>query len=393
MKTNYQPVLNYIEKYWKSVTCYQPKDKQTYLGMPNKYISPNDNIFKNDQFYWDSYFTILGLVKSDRVDLAKGMVDNLTYLFKRFGIVPMRNRYFNLGTSQIPFLTSMAFEVFETTQDRQWLRRTIKIAEAELRNYWLNDKLTERHNVQKGLCRYCDHYITHLGAEHESGWDMTSRFNDRCLDYLPVDLNSCLYKYESDISRVYYLLKDFTKAKSFGIQAEKRKIQITELMWNKKRSFFFDYNKLKAQQSRFYSVAGFYPLWAGLATRKQADAIRSKVLELFEHEHGVTNTLPHFLSKDLKQHDFPNGWPQQQWIVIKGLLNYGFTSDAKRLAGKWLNLNTELFKQTGKLWEKYDVLNGRTGVYNPDRYPTQSGFSWTNAVFIKLVSEFNLQQK
>src|ERR1041384_4713429 len=97
-KSNYQKSLQYIEAYWKNLICYYPEDKQLHLALPNKYISPNMSIFKNDQFYWDTYFVILGLVKSGRTDIAKGMIDNFCFLFERFGIIPMRNRYYNLGT-------------------------------------------------------------------------------------------------------------------------------------------------------------------------------------------------------------------------------------------------------------------------------------------------------
>src|SRR5690606_16814488 len=109
------------------ITYYHPKDKAIHLGLPNKYLAPNNEIFKFDMFYWDSYFTILGLVKDGQVKLAKGMVDNFVYLWDRFGIIPMRNRYYNLGTSQIPFLTSMAFEVYEHTHDKVWLARVMNV--------------------------------------------------------------------------------------------------------------------------------------------------------------------------------------------------------------------------------------------------------------------------
>ncbi|MGZ3901578.1 MAG: trehalase family glycosidase, partial [Bacteroidia bacterium] len=159
----YSESLEYIKYYWDKITYYHPKDKGKHLGLPNKFVSPSNGIFKNDQFYWDSYFVIIGLVRGRKIKLAKGMVDNLVYLFERFGIVPMRNRYYNLGTSQIPFLTSMAFEVFEVDKDKQWLQKVITIAEKELKKYWMNEKLTENHMAYKGLSRYCDHYITHLG--------------------------------------------------------------------------------------------------------------------------------------------------------------------------------------------------------------------------------------
>jgi alpha,alpha-trehalase len=392
-RDRYKYCLAYIDNYWEKLICYQPKDRQLHLGLPEKYVVANHEIFDKDQFYWDSYFIIVGLVKTGKVKLAKGMVDNFIFLYERFNIIPMRNRYYNLGTSQIPFLTSMIFEVYNATSDKAWLEKAVKTAQDELKDYWMNEKRTERHLSYKGLSRYCDHYITHLGAEHESGWDMTSRFHDRCLDYLPIDLNCCLYKYEKDIARAFFLLKEEKKGALYERQALKRKKQIIALMWNEKAHFFFDYNYAQKRQNKFFSVAGFYPLWSKLASKKQAEAMRRYALPIFEYDGGITNTQSYGLSADIKQHDYPNGWPQQQWIVIKGLLNYGFVKDAERIAMKWLDMNAKVFKDTGKFWEKYNVVTCNVGIYNPERYVTQSGFGWTNAIFLRLVNEFSEDNK
>jgi alpha,alpha-trehalase len=378
----------YIQKYWKQITFSHPKDKQMHFGLPNRYVSPNHNIFRNDQFYWDTYFTILGLVRNGQEKLAKGMVDNLVFMFDRFGLIPMRNRFYNVGTSQAPFLTSMALEVAEALPDDNWLAAVMSTAEAELQQYWTNEMLTEKHISYKGLSRYCDHFITHLGAEHESGWDMTSRFNDRCLDYLPVDLNSCLYKYESDLADFYASIGKVGKSRVYTKKAAIRKRCMNKLMWSKKKNFYFDYNKLKKKRGNFFSIAGFYPMWAGIASKKQAELIVSEVLPLFEHDGGLVNTLPQRLASDFKQHDFPNGWPHQQWIVICGLLKYGYADAAERIAHKWLSLNEEIFAMTGKMWEKYNVVAKEIGKFNSERYPTQWGFAWTNSVYLRLRCDF-----
>jgi len=390
-KEDYKDCLQYIEKYWKLLTSYNPKDKIVQIGLPNKYIIPSNGIYKQDQFYWDSYFIIIGLVKCGRIALAKGMVDNLAFLFEKFNIVPMRNRYYNTGISQIPFLTSMASEVFNGENNLDWLFKITQVAERELKNYWMNQKLTENHIVYKDLSRYCDHYITHSGAEHESGWDMTSRFNDHCLNYLPIDLNTCLYKYETDIAKSYQLKNNKKKERNYFENAGKRKNTIFKLMWNEKKGFFFDYNYKQKKQSNFYSLAGYYPLWAKMASYDQALKCRNQLI-LFEYKGGLANTQSHSLSDEVKQHNYPNGWAQQHWIVIKGLLNYGFKEDAARIAKKWLDMNKEMFLATGGFWEKYNVVKCKIGESNADRYPTQKGFGWTNAVFVRLLDEFSTKK-
>lgn len=382
MKNNYQQCLKYIENYWKKITFYFPKEKGVNIGLPNYFISPNETRFKNDQFYWDSYFIILGLIESGKISLAKGMADNFIHLYKKFGIIPGRNRYYDLGRSQAPFFTSMIWEIFKVIKDKKWLKKVAETASSELENYWMN----KEHLACRGLSRYCDHFISHITSEHESGWDMTSRFGERCLNYLPIDLNSCLYKYEMDLAEIYKILGNKTKQKRYLKQAEKRKKTMANLMWDNKKGFFFDYNYKLKKRSTFYSLAGFYPLWAKLASKNQAEKTAKK-LKKFECDGGLANTQKTGLSKEFKQWDYPNGWANQQWIVINGLLNYGFKDDAERIAVKWLEMNKKVFLKTGKFWEKYNVAN--CGIGKEGRYSNQTGFGWTNAVFIKLAKEFS----
>lgn len=381
----YQDCLDFIGDYWNRLTCFLPQNKGANAKLPLPFVSPNNERFRNSQFYWDSYFIILGLTASGKIDLARGMVDNLVYLFKKFKIIPFRNIVDKKEFySQPPFLTSMILEVFKATRDYCWLEEAAKTAEDELNLFW---KKEGTHLICRGLSRYFDPSRTHYLAEFESGWDLTSRFQDHCLDYLPVDLNSCLYRYEKDLGRICGFLEDTMGAERYWRAAEKRKDEIVRLMWNEEAGFFFDYNFKTGKISDFYSLAGFYPLWAGLASVKQAERMK-KNLDKFEYEGGLANTQSEGLSRKFRQWDYPNGWANQQWIVVRGLADYGFKSEAERLVKKWLDMNQKVFEKTGKFWEKYNVVDrtvGREGLY-----PNQSGFGWTNAVFVKLVAEFGL---
>ena len=383
MADGYRACLDYIENYWEKLTFSLKEDKGTLIALPHPFVSPSPEgtRYADNQFYWDSYFTVLGLVAAGKIDLARGMVDNLLYLYKRFGIIPMRNHYYSLGISQPPFLTSMALEVFEHTHDKKWLLDVAETAEKELETYWLG----EEHRAHKGLSRFLDHYLLHETAEFESGWDRTSRFQDRCLDMLPIDLNCCLYKYEVDLAHIFTLMGDDKKKLRYQKAADERKCAILKLMHDPVEGYFFDYNFQTDMRSTFYSVAGFFPLWAGMLTTREATRVRD-ALKHFEHAGGVANTQLSLLMQPYRQWDYPNGWPCMQWIVIKGLLNYGYHEDAERVAAKWLDLNAHLFEKTGEMWEKYDVVNGDVG--KSGRYPLQHGFGWTNAVFVRLCAEF-----
>ena len=374
-------ITNYIHDFLEQTTISLPQDEGYHIGLPHPYISASSGIFSRDQYYWDSYFIILGLLELGKIALARGMVDNFAYLYQRFAIMPMRNRWANLGISQAPYFTSMIEEVYHRTQDLAWLQASAEIAEGERKDYWMESKRAERHLVYKGLSRYADHHLFHITAEDESGWDTTSRFFDHCLDFLPIDLNACLYKYETDLAAFSHELKQEKKVQSYLQQAEKRKGRMNELMWHEDNGLFFDYNYRKKQQSRFYSLAGFYPLWAKLASQEQAEKLRNN-LALFEHAGGLVTSLNKDLLKPRRQWDYPNGWANLHWIVIQGLLNYGYADDARRIASKWVRLNEDVFAATGKLWEKYDVVKGTIG--KSGHYKTQPGFGWTNMIYLKL---------
>ncbi len=382
LERTYEDARAHIERTWDALTFEAPVTHGITIGLPCPFVAPcADVAFAGQQFYWDSYFTIIGLVVSGRVSLARGMVDNLLHLFRIFGIVPMRNRIYNTGTSQPPFLTSMIREVYQATGDTDWLREAVAVAKEELDGYWMESLRPERHLVHRGLSRYCDHSVTHTMAEHESGWDMTSRFGDICLDYLPVDLNSLLYRYERDLAGFMDILGDPRAAEEYATRAERRKKAMNELFWDEERGAFFDYDYKRGKRSTFLSLATVYPLWAGWADERQAAHVRDALSQL-EFAGGLATTQPDDLAVEQRQWDFPNGWAPHHYLAVQGLFRYGLDADAERIARKWLALNALVFHKTGAFWEKYDVVRRDVGV--TARYPTQRGFGWTNGVFVRL---------
>ncbi len=346
-------LLSYCIDFLRKNVCELKEDYKVWFALPYPFVPPNRKIFDKDQFYWDSYFEIRGLKKIGETELARGMVKNALYMLNRFGLVPSRNRYYNVGTSQPPFLALMIKEVFP--EDREQL---LKKAKEELK-YWKD----EFHLVRDyKLSRYCDHYVMHETAEHESGWDMTWRFDARCLDFLPVDLNSLLASYEEG--------KDF----------EERKERILDLFYDPVEDFFFDYDFVNKTRRRFYSVAGFYPLFLGLVDKSDGKRILKKGLKALEAEYGIVNTEK-VNKTPFKQHDYPNGWPHQQVIVVEALKKYGLYEDADRIRSKWLKVVWGVYEDTGKVWEKYNVTDGDIG--KSGRYPTQEGFGWSCASVVE----------
>ncbi len=386
----------YIANYWKKLERSHPKDDDNLIGLPHPYLVPSyakGHEFDYDElYYWDSYFMVQGMLDGEHKDLVVGILEDLFILFERFKIIPNASRLYLTSRSQPPFLTSFIWEVYEAyDMDQKWLERAIKIAEAEYEIVWMGTRKPNARQVYRGLSRYYDFNYLNDIAETESGWDMTPRFNRKCLDYLPADLNSLLYKYEMDFARYYRLIDDKRTAGKWEVAAKHRKTNMYDLMWNPARGLYYDYNFMKQKGGTVSSLAGFYPMWAGLVDETQAMQM-VKALRRFENRGGLATTdvqqLGQFVPGNIPtQWAYPNGWAPLQYLVIKGLQRYSYHEDAKRIAMKWIKTNLDWFNKNHIFLEKYNVVEPSKpplkGVY-----PSQTGFGWTNAVFERLCQEF-----
>lgn len=390
-----QPALEHVRRYWQELLHDQPQDEGSLIGLPHTYIVPSKRggeFSFGEQYYWDSFFIALGLRENEQQDVVEGMLENLIYLYKRFKVIPNGSRMYLVGRSQPPVLTSFIFFVYETfNKTPEWLAERIKIAEEEYHAVWTSTAHPVWHNVHDGLSRYYDVNVMHDMAEMESGWDMTPRFERKCLDYLPIDLNALLYKYESDFARAADISGNSEAASKWREAARKRQENVSRLMWGKLRGFFFDYNYQKKELGNIWSLASYYTMWAGLATEEQAKRMVDN-LEKFEKQGGLTTTTKPLIDMSIfgslkTQWAYPNGWAPLHYIVVKGLEKYGYHNEARRIAQKWLKTNLVWFAKHGEFIEKYNVVNPQKppmrGVY-----PDQSGFGWTNAVFERFCAEY-----
>jgi alpha,alpha-trehalase len=387
---DYRPVLDYIDAYWDKMLIRpwhseitNPRNLILHLGLiklPNPGLAPNHRYFAACQYYWDSYFTILGLVVSGRGELARGIVDNFCYLYDKFGLVPARNAWTSLGRTQPPFLTRMAWEVYEAgAADDAWLDKVMSYAWREYEEVWTKG---QRLDPVTGLSQYQPRFLRRLLTVYESGWDVSSRFAHGRTSVIPVDLNCMLYQYESDFIAWCEHRKDSQGVKLWRNRQQARRAAIDKYLWSQELGFYYDYDLKAGQRDELGTLAGYFALWSGVASPEQAAACQQKLVS-FEHPYGLANTEA--LPWHHRQWDYPNGWPPHQFIVYEGMRRYGFGTDARRITEKYLNLNFTLFEQTGELWEKYDVVNGQIGLRG--RYPTQPGFGWTNSVFLRLLRD------
>jgi alpha,alpha-trehalase len=386
----------YIADYWPKLTRFHPKDDESLLGLPNPYLVPayeeGHEFDFNELYYWDSYFMVQGMMDKAHEKLVIGVLENLIYTYERFKVIPNASRTYLMGRSQPPLLSTFILEVYQAYNlDKKWLRRAIKVAEAEYHTVWTGKVKPNTRLVYEGLSRYYDVNYLHDLAEAESGWDYTPRFNHKALNYLPVDLNSLLYKYERDFAYVERVLGNEDEALKWEQASNKRRVTINKLMWSELKGIYYDYDYVKEHRGSINSLAAYYPLWAGMVDEKQAARLVNS-LKKFEQRGGLATTdapqVSNFVPGAMPtQWAYPNGWAPLHFLVVKGLQRYGYHDDARRIAMKWLSTNLEWFNKHKVFLEKYNVVQpGKPPTKGA--YPSQTGFGWTNAIFERFCREF-----
>jgi alpha,alpha-trehalase len=417
-------VVTHIDQLWDQLTRRTPTAPpySSVLPIPHPYVVPGGRF--RELYYWDSYFTMLGLAESGRQDLLTDMVRDFAYLIDTYGHVPNGTRTYYLSRSQPPFFFAMvgllakegtdpatAYAEYLPQLKREyefWMegakglrkgtahRHVVAMPDGSTLNRYWDDRDTPRDEAygsdtelarQSG--RPARQVYRDIRAAAESGWDFGSRwFADgktrgtiATTEMIPVDLNSLLFGLENAIQAGCARRGDSACASEFTRRAVARRSAIDRYLWNEAQGTYFDYDWTRSQPVTRVSAATVYPLFFGLASNTQATAVANVVARSLLRDGGLVTTP---LSTG-EQWDAPNGWAPLQWLAVGGLRRYDQKGLAEAVACRWVVNVLNVYNQSGKLVEKYDVVTtGRSG--GGGEYPLQDGFGWTNGVMRKLIA-------
>ena len=396
----------HISNLWKYLTRKKDEaiDGSSLIPLPHSYIVPGGRF--REIYYWDSYFTMLGLAEDGEEEMIENMVKNFADLIDTVGYIPNGNRTYFVSRSQPPFFSLMVdllaqlkgeeilitYLPFLEKEYQFWMspdsNRVVQVGDYWMNRYYDNKDFPREESYAEdvALKGIFSQPMLHLRAACESGWDFSSRwFADgksleqiRTADILPVDLNCLMYHLEKVIFRAHQISGDEINMEKYFKLSNRRAEAINTIFYNNTIGAFVDVVKEEGQSSQL-TLAMLYPLFLKLATQNQADSIADIIEEKFLNEGGLPTTL----IKSGQQWDFPNGWAPLQWIAVKGLDNYGHQKLAKEIAKRWSHLNEKVFKNTGKMMEKYNVAD-LTLEAGGGEYDVQEGYGWTNGVYLAM---------
>ncbi|MEO8853801.1 MAG: alpha,alpha-trehalase TreF [Ginsengibacter sp.] len=411
-------INEHIGKLWDVLTRNPEESNNSLISLPHSYIVPGGRF--REIFYWDSFFTMLGLRISKRMDLVQNMIDNFSYLIDTFGYIPNGNRTYFLGRSQPPFFSCMIQLLSEEKGDEIlvkylplllkeydfWMKdkealsdkngfvnHLVLLPDGSILNHYWDESDTPRPEAYKNELELAKEVNDHkelfrnLRAAAESGWDFSSRWykdsagfsSTHAAEIVPVDLNCLLLHLEQTISHALHLSGEKNESGKFRELANKRKQAINNYCWNTKDGFYFDFDAAENLQKKSLTLAATFPLYFGIASKEQAEKVANIIKDKFLSHGGLLTTL----ENTGQQWDAPNGWAPLQWIAIKGLAKCGHKDLAREIAKRWLQLNENVYKNTGKLMEKYNVQDTKLKAGGGE-YKTQDGFGWTNGVYLAL---------
>jgi len=220
-------------------------------------------------------------------------------------------------------------------------------------------------------------------AMRESGFDTSFRFgpfSGSTSHYAPVCLNALLYKYELDMAHFATQLNRPAESAKWTARATTRRNTIDKYLWNASAGLYFDYDFVTNKPSTYKYVSTFYPLWAGAASKLQADAVEAHLSD-FEQPGGIAMST----TVSGVQWDLPFGWAPTTWLAVAGLEKSGFHTDAARIAKAFSTTVEDNYKHDGTMREKYNVVSGNANVQVSAGYKSNVvGFGWTNGVYLKL---------
>ena len=367
------------------------------------FLTPGSQQYDNVLWDWDSWLSNVALRqiladigseedKQEAVPYEQGCVLNFLEYGGWDGYIPIaiwkNSKPRNFGSQDIynmnmhkPVLAQhAAFITRQNEGEAEWLREKFYHLQAFVNNY-------KAHHRDKATGLYYWQNDVAIGVDNDP-----STFFRPAKSSGSIYLNCMMYK---ELQAMVYLadrLNLSAVGAEFAKDADALKAAIQEHCWDERDGFYYsvdlnlrpvtnepdstlgkefiihsgyprDYDCL-IQRIEVWS--GFLALWAGIATPEQAERMVKEHFnnpKTFNSPSGVRTLSKMEKMYSLRASANPSNWRGPVWgisnyMVFKGLVKYGYDTEAKELATKTICLFGKDFEKHGALHEYYEPETG-----------------------------------
>ncbi|KAF7365668.1 Trehalase [Mycena venus] len=350
-----------------STLCDGVRCESSLIPLNHTFVVPGGRF--REQYYWDSFWIVEGLLESQLYSIANDTLQNFMDEIERFGFIPNGGRIYYLDRSQPPLFIQMLARYVTASNDTAILKRALPLAEREL-TFWQTKRTVNVTspftNKTHAMAQYSvtntaprpESYLTDYNTVHdptqptlnasaaaalyaelasgaETGWDYSSRWLTnvrvgnaseglRALNVrgtVPVDLNSILYKNRVLMAQLYGKSNASAAARHTAAAAAIKE-GVLDLFWNATKLAFYDFNLLTNTRNDVFSAATFYPFWSGIVPPEVLSSA-TNAFGAFAALNMVLNryngTMPVTFIETGLQWDAPNTWPPHQYIALQAL--------------------------------------------------------------------------
>uniref|UniRef100_A0A915ILF1 Trehalase n=1 Tax=Romanomermis culicivorax TaxID=13658 RepID=A0A915ILF1_ROMCU len=406
-------------------------DRFSLIYLPHPFIIPGGRF--REIYYWDTYWIILGLLRSGMKTTVRQMIENYFALLDEYGLIPNGGRKYYALRSHPPFLTMMVNEYYLATKNLSFLELSLPYLEKEMNEFWLAKRSV---NVEKdGRIYTIFHYkgetntprpesyrkdwedatslpeedkanlYSNIAAAAESGWDFSSRWlSDQHTIRLhktrlvaPVDLNSFICGNLKIMSNLFRFAGNAQKSEIYRKHHETCKNTMKEVFYDRDDGVWYDYQLDTKKNNKNFYPSNLSPLFTECYDFDETEkpvAMR-KILHYLKNEKALEyiDGVPTSFIDSSQQWDWPNAWAPLVHMMVEGLYKTGdrlLSIVADRMTQHWIRHNYDIYKSTNFMFEKVNEYNSATKSQGSGgEYEVQTGFGWTNGVVIEFLVKYS----
>lgn len=434
----------YISQTWDALTYVAPANSGSLIGSPNPNLKPGERF--GEAYYWDLLEGVRGILVEARHDqragnageaarketLARGVVDNLAYQVDTEGYISNGRRTYYAGRSQTPAFVEIVRTLADHYGDRDpsvferylpqlekeytWWNsgaRLVILEDGHGRIHQLNrnwdDNDTPRpesyqedlETADKATNRDRRAVYRDIRAAAETGRDFTARWLEdparletiHTTDFIPLELNAQLFRYEVEIANAHRQAGRQAKAREYYTLAGQRKAAMNEFLWSEADGCYYDYDFVAGKQSGIKSMGMAYIVASGassaLQMRRVAQVLKGDMLKPGGFAATLADSSQQWDGMPDEHGDRKNGWPIDQVKGVQALDMAGERDMAMMATYRWLSLNRRIYASAGVMVEKSEVVQRTCGTGG--EYSNQRGFLWSNGVD-RFLSEYLRRQ-